>query len=111
MAVIRINELLKKRGKNEARIIPQAVNGAPIKVLVGTCAHCSKLKENAEKALQELGIPNGEMEVISDLVAITKMGIVTTPALIIHGKLLCCGKVLTIDEIKLLIAKEYQHND
>ena len=39
MAFIKINSILKKRGQNEVRIIPAAVNGARIKVLVGSCAH------------------------------------------------------------------------
>ena len=33
MAFIKINSILKKRGQNEVRIIPAAVNGARIKVL------------------------------------------------------------------------------
>ena len=106
MAVIRINEKLKKRGKQEVRLIPQASDGARIKVLVGTCAHCMKLHENTLKAMHELGYPESEMETISDLVTITRMGIVATPALIVDGKLLCSGKVLSPDEIKELIKKE-----
>lgn len=105
MAVIRINEKLKKRGKQEVRLIPQASDGARIKVLVGTCAHCMKLHENTLKAMHELGYPESEMETISDLVTITRMGIVATPALIVDGKLLCSGKVLSTDEIKELIKK------
>lgn len=106
MAVIRINELLKKRGMPEVRIIPQACDGARIKVLVGTCKHCMKLKSNTELAMQELGYPLSDMETISDLVRIAKLGVITTPALIVEGKLVSCGKVLSVDEIKRFIAKK-----
>lgn len=106
MAVIRINERLKKRGKQEVRIIPQASEGARIKVLIGTCAHCMKLRENTLQAMRELGYPESELETISDLVTITRMGIVATPALIVGGRLLCCGKVLSTEEIKKLIMRE-----
>ncbi len=106
MAVIRINELLKKRGKQEVRIIQQAQGGARIKVLIGTCNHCMKLAENVKTAMLELGYPSSDMETISDLVAIAKMGIVTTPALIIDGRLCSCGQVLSVDEVKQLIMKQ-----
>lgn len=106
MSVIRINELLKKRGKPEVRIIRQACEGARVKVLVGTCQHCMKLKANTELAMQELGYPLSDMETISDLVRIAKLGIITTPALIVDGKLISCGKVLSVDEIKGFIAKK-----
>lgn len=106
MSVIRINELLKKRGMPEVRIINQACEGARIKVLVGTCKHCMKLKANTELAMRELGYPLSEMETISDLVRIAKLGVITTPALIVEGKLVSCGKVLSVEEIKCFITKK-----
>ena len=84
MAFIKINSILKKRGQNEVRIIPAAVNGARIKVLVGSCAHCAKLRDNVVAAMTQANIPEAELETISDLEKITRMGIITTPALIVH---------------------------
>lgn len=103
MAFIKINSILKKRGQNEVRIIPAAVNGARIKVLVGSCAHCAKLRNNVVAAMKQANIPETELETISDLVKITRMGIITTPALIVDGKLLCCGKVLSVAELLPLL--------
>ena len=103
MAFIKINSILKKRGQNEVRIIPAAVNGARIKVLVGSCAHCAKLRNNVVAAMEQANIPETELETISDLVKITRMGIITTPALIVDGKLLCCGKVLGVEELLPLL--------
>ena len=100
MAFIKINSILKKRGQNEVRIIPAAVNGARIKVLVGSCAHCAKLRDNVVAAMKQANIPETELETISDLVKIT---IITTPALIVDGKLLCCGKVLSVEELLPLL--------
>ena len=102
MAFIKINSILKKRGQNEVRIIPAAVNGAR-KVLVGSCAHCAKLRDNVVAAMKQANIPETELETISDLVKITRMGIITTPALIVDGKLLCCGKVLSVEELLPLL--------
>lgn len=103
MAFIKINSILKKRGQNEVRIIPAAVNGARIKVLVGSCAHCAKLRNNVVAAMKQANIPETELETISDLVKITRMGIITTPALIVDSKLLCCGKVLSVEELLPLL--------
>ena len=103
MAFIKINSILKKRGQNEVRIIPAAVNGARIKVLVGSCAHCAKLRNNVVAAMKQANIPETELETISDLVKITRMGINTTPALIVDGILLCCGKVLSVEELLPLL--------
>ena len=105
MAFIKINSILKKRGQNEVRIIPAAVNGARIKVLVGSCAHCAKLRDNVIAAMKQANIPETELETISDLVKITRMGIITTPALIVDGKLLCCGKVLSVEELLPLLSE------
>lgn len=103
MAFIKINSILKKRGQNEVRIIPAAVNGARIKVLVGSCAHCAKLRDNVVAAMKQANIPETELETISDLVKITRMGIITTPALIVDGKLLFCGRVLSVEELLPLL--------
>lgn len=63
MAFIKINSILKKRGQNEVRIIPAAVNGARIKVLVGSCAHCAKLRDNVIAAMKQANIPETELEI------------------------------------------------
>ena len=110
MAFIKINSILKKRGQNEVRIIPAAVNGARIKVLVGSCAHCAKLRDNVVAAMKQANIPETELETISDLVKITRMGIITTPALIVDGKLLCCGKVLSVEELLPLLKQNRKRN-
>lgn len=104
MAYIKINDILRKRGMKEMRSIPAAMSGARIKVLVGGCAHCAKLRDNTLSAADELGIPSADIEVITDIARIAKMGIMTTPALIVDGKLVSIGKVLDVESIKKLIA-------
>ena len=70
---------------------------------IGSCAHCAKLRNNVVAAMKQANIPETELETISDLVKITRMGIITTPALIVDGKLLCCGKVLSVEELLPLL--------
>jgi hypothetical protein len=106
MAYIKINDILKKRGKKEAQLVPQAVGGARIKVLIGACAHCAKLRDNVLEAANQLGIADTEIEVITDLAKIMRMGIMSTPALIVEGKLVSIGKVLPVEKVAELIAKK-----
>lgn len=108
MAFIKINDKLKKRGKPEIRIVPQAIDGAKYKVLIGTCTHCAKLRDNMLEAMNKLNIPQNELETIDDLITIARMGIVATPALIIDSKLVSVGKLLSVDEIIKIIEREIE---
>lgn len=103
MAYIKINDILKRRGKKPAQIIPQAVEGTRIQVLVGGCSHCQKLRDNVLEAAKQLDIPESDITVITDLAAIVRMGIMATPALIVDGRLASVGKVLSVEQVKPLI--------
>lgn len=70
-----------------------------IKVLGTGCPKCELLYENVVKALEELGIEANIVKV-KDLMQIAAHGVMTTPGLIIDGKLVSQGKVLTVEEIK-----------
>ena len=105
MAYIKINDILKKRGKKEVRVVPSAVSGARIKVLIGGCSHCARLRDNVLAAAEKLGIPTEEIEVVTDLARIMRMGVMTTPALVVDGRLVSMGKVLDEDAVAKLIKK------
>ncbi len=74
-----------------------------IQVLGPGCAKCAKLKENADKAVQELGT-EASVEKIEDINAITQFGVMMTPALAVDGEVKSVGKVPSVDEIKKLIS-------
>jgi len=73
-----------------------------IQVLGPGCARCAKLKENADKAVEELGI-EATVDKIEDINAITGFGVMMTPALAIDGEVQTVGKVPSADEIKVLL--------
>ena len=99
MSYIKINDILKKRGKSPVRISPAAMEGARIKVLVGSCAHCARLKDNVLEAARRLNIPESNIEVVSDLARIVKMRVMVTPSLIVNGRIVSSGKALSVEEI------------
>ena len=74
-----------------------------VQVLGPGCARCMKLKENAERAVQELGI-EASVEKIEDINVITGFGVMVTPALAVDGEVKSVGKVLSSEEIQKLLA-------
>lgn len=73
-----------------------------IKVLGGGCARCHELTENAKSALTELGISE-EVELITDYSVIASYGVMSTPALVIDGKVVAYGRVLKKEDVITLL--------
>ena len=76
-----------------------------IKILGPGCANCHKLEEMAITAAEELGI-EARIEKISAIQEIMKYTM-STPGLVVDGKLKCSGKPLPgIEKVKALIKEE-----
>lgn len=74
--------------------------------ILGTgCAKCIELEQNVQAALKELNI-NKEVKHITDIVEIAQFGVMTTPALVVEGKVVASGKVLSIEEVKDVLSKK-----
>lgn len=70
-----------------------------VKVLGPGCANCQNLGKNVEDALSELGL-EAVVEHVTDYAAILGYGIMSTPGLVIDGKVVVSGRVPSKDEIK-----------
>lgn len=70
-----------------------------IQVLGGGCSKCTVLAEEVTKAAQELGVEIS-LEKITDFQKIMAFGIMTTPALVIDGKVMFSGKVMKAEALK-----------
>lgn len=76
-----------------------------IKVLGPGCPNCSKIEEMVKKAVKELGV-EAKIEKLTDMIEIMKYTM-TTPGLIINGKLKHKGKPLPdLEKVKSLIKEE-----
>ncbi len=74
-----------------------------IKVLGPGCANCHKMEEMAKQAVKELGL-TAEVVKITDIGDIARHGILSTPGLIVNGKVKHTGKPLpSLDKVKELI--------
>lgn len=77
-----------------------------IKVLGPGCANCHKMEEMTKTAVKELGI-DAQVVKITDIGDIARHGILSTPGLIVNGKLKHSGKPLpSIEKVKALIKEE-----
>jgi small redox-active disulfide protein 2 len=73
-----------------------------IQVLGTGCAKCKQLTANAEKAVQELGL-GVAVEKVEDIREIMKFSVMSTPALVVDGKVKSAGKVLGPQEIVTIL--------
>ncbi len=73
-----------------------------IQILGTGCAKCNKLAENAKQAAEALGL-DYEMEKVTDLNQIMSFGVMTTPGLVVDGKVLVVGKVPSPADIEKMI--------
>lgn len=71
---------------------------ARVKVLGTGCAKCNVLKAATKEALVELGM-NPAIEHVTDFAQIATYGVMSTPALVVDGKVVSYGKVLKKEEI------------
>jgi small redox-active disulfide protein 2 len=74
-----------------------------IKVLGPGCANCHKMEEMAKQAVTELGIA-AKVVKITDMAQIAMHGILSTPGLVVNGKVMHSGKPLpSFEKVKKLI--------
>lgn len=73
-----------------------------IQILGPGCTKCRKLAENAREAAAELGL-DVEIEKVTALEDILKMGVMTTPALVVDGKVKLMGKAASTKVVKELL--------
>ena len=79
-------------------------SGAAVKVLGSGCAKCNALEAAAKEALSELGM-NTTIDHVTDFAQIASYGVMSTPALVVDGKVVSFGKVLKKDEVKTILQK------
>jgi small redox-active disulfide protein 2 len=73
-----------------------------IKVLGPGCPRCKELKKRTAAVVAELGLST-DVEKVEDIQRMVSFGILSTPALVINGKVKCAGRVPSMDEIRTWI--------
>lgn len=70
-----------------------------IEILGTGCPKCKQLEVNARKALEE-SKKIAEIIKVTDMSDIISYGIMSTPAIVIDGKVKCYGRLASSEEIK-----------
>lgn len=70
-----------------------------IEVLGTGCPNCKKLEDNVRKAVEETK-KKADVVKVTDIGKIVEYGVMSTPALVIDGKVKSSGKIPDKDEIK-----------
>lgn len=73
-----------------------------IEILGTGCSKCKALEEATKRAVALSG-KFAQIEKVEDIVKIMDYGVMSTPGLVIDGKVVSTGKLLSINEIKDLI--------
>ena len=74
-----------------------------IEVLGSGCPKCNQLYENVQETLRAIG-KDAEVVKVEDIRKITEYGIMMTPGLVVDGEVKSVGKVLSSEEIKMIIS-------
>lgn len=77
---------------------------ADVKVLGSGCARCQALEKSAKEALAELGMDT-KVDHVTDFAQIASYGVMSTPALVIDGKVVSSGRILSKEQVKSLLQK------
>ena len=75
-----------------------------VKVLGSGCAKCNALEAAAKEALAELGMDDS-IDHVTDFAQIAAYGVMSTPALVIDGRVVSFGKVLKKDDVIAILKK------
>jgi small redox-active disulfide protein 2 len=73
-----------------------------IKIIGSGCDKCEQLYDNVKAAVEELAL-DAVIERVEDLIEMVKLGVMSSPSLMIGGKLVVSGRVVPKEKIIELI--------
>jgi small redox-active disulfide protein 2 len=73
-----------------------------IRILGPGCPRCHEVEKRTINALAELNLA-ADVQKISDIKKFMEFGIISTPGLVINGKVKCSGRIPRVEEIKAWI--------
>ena len=76
-----------------------------IRILGTGCARCEELEKRTFNTLAEMGVA-ADVQKVKDIKSIASYGVLSTPGLIINGKVKSSGRLPSPDEIKAWIQAE-----
>lgn len=78
---------------------------ASILILGPGCKNCQALEANTRTALEQMGDTTSAIGHVTDFAEIAKYGVMSTPGLVVDGKVVSYGKVLKPEDIVAILKK------
>jgi small redox-active disulfide protein 2 len=75
-----------------------------IRVFGPGCYKCQVLAENVRTAVARLEI-DATVEEVHDLIQMVALGIITTPTLVVDGRVVMSGKVPSVEELQGILGR------
>jgi small redox-active disulfide protein 2 len=91
-------------GESMPKVESAEGGGASVKILGSGCAKCNQLEAATKAALEQLGMETA-IDHVTDFSKIATYGVMTTPALVVDGKVVSYGKVLKTQEVVKILQK------
>ena len=73
-----------------------------IKILGTGCSKCKTLEKLTREAVESLNI-QATITKVEDIMEIIQFGVMTTPALVVNGKVEIKGRIPSVEEIKTIL--------
>lgn len=85
--------------------LPAETAGEPSILVLGSgCKNCEQLEQAVRQAIDELGFSD-QVGHVKDFAQIAAYGVMTTPALVVDGKVVSAGRVLSREQAADLLRK------
>jgi small redox-active disulfide protein 2 len=75
-----------------------------IKILGTGCSKCKALEKLTREAVEQNNL-DASITKVEDIMGIMKFGVMSTPALVVDGKVVIKGRVPSLEEIKQVLIK------
>ena len=82
--------------------------GNTVKILGSGCRSCHALLENTQAAVQAMGKTDSiRIEYVTDMPTVMRYGVMQMPALVLNGKVISMGKVLSPAEVRRMLESSW----
>ncbi len=73
-----------------------------VQVLGSGCANCHKVEALCKQAITQLGV-DAQVEMVTDMKEIMRMGVMSTPGIVINGQVVSTGRVPALSQITTMM--------